>query len=101
MECKTYENEKYILRVFAHDVELLSSIKLSRKEFERQLRFLQQQVRDAKAEDDEGDEFEVHMQKDVLQNDYERETCTTYWFGVGEANVFLDMWECKEGYHYK
>lgn len=99
------KTKKYALRVFAHDVELLSPVKLSKREFERQLEWLRQQAQKIKAEgneaDGEGDEFKVHVQEDVLQKDYEKETRTTYWFGVEETNVFLDSWECKEGYHYK
>lgn len=98
MEAEAFlKMKKFILRVIANDVEMLAPLTISKKEFDRQLKFLRQQVKDVEDDDD----CEVFIQEDIFNFDYNHATLTSYCFGVRATSVFLNVWEAKEGNHYK
>ena len=85
---------KYTIEFHSIETPLSTEIQISGKEFDKQLRFLRQQI-DATA----GNEFPVETY--TTESDFAGCTVTRYRFSVATGDVYLAKYQCKPGYQFK
>lgn len=87
---------KYKIQFEGYEVMMSTDMEITKKEFNRQLAFLRQQVKDTP----DTNEYPV---KEYEPHVYERSgfTETVYHFNSGCADTYLTALVCKPGYHFK
>lgn len=86
---------KYFMEFDMCDIDMCSKIEISKKEYERQFKFIQSQMKET-----EGQEFSVTALEPIIR-DFGTYTSSFYSFSCGCATTYLYKQECKEGYHFK
>lgn len=86
---------KYYISFDSIETKMCNDIEISKKEFTRQLQYLQKQM--IETADDE------YPMEELEPTSYTHDTytATNYKFYVGTATTYLTKIECKEGYYFK
>ena len=88
------KTEKYGIGFMSIETSMCSQIEISKKEYDKQIRFLNKKIEMTQA-----DEYPMEKSEMVFQNEQMIETVTSYSVGTGET--ILIKYECKPGYHFK
>lgn len=84
---------KYVIAFDSIDTDMCYELVISKKEYNRQLAFLRQQVERTK-------DNECPCTERIYKHDHGTFTETTIYFSVATATTYLSALECKEGYHF-
>ena len=89
------KTDKYTIEFSGWETLNTEPITLTKKEFELQLKKLNEQ-HEAHMNDDEGP-----TEKRVYTSDLEKLVHTSIFFSIGTSDIILHQYHCKPGYHFK
>jgi hypothetical protein len=93
-EENTMKTEKHTIQFVSIETPLSTEIIISKKEYLKQLAFLTKQITKTA-----GEEFPAEQHVIIEEN--EKIQITRRRFSVGTGDVYLTIYTCKPGYHFK
>lgn len=87
---------RYTIEFEGYEVDMCKTMEITKKEFNRQLDFMRQQVRTTP----ETNEYPV-SEAEPITKEYAGHTTTVYIFHSGTVTTYLTAMICKDGYQFK
>ena len=84
----------YYLEINNYETPILHRMELTKKEYEKQLKFLKQQVEDTKEDD-------IPMTMTIRSKEYDTYTATAHRFDLACSSTYLTCYKCKENFTFK
>lgn len=88
------KTKKYYIQVDTIDIDNIMTMEITKKEFDRQLKFLQEQVTNTADA-----EYPMETLPTKIIN-YETSTAKVYYFTIATTTTYLTIHQTKEGYHF-